>query len=283
MLVGLSGMVSSGPVSPFSENTQSFIDTFSVSDRIYLDANNGDDTTGDGSVDLPYQSLTKAIQSHSGAAGQVIILFAGVYIDDVDDLTTYWGTTTSFNPAYGNFPAIHDYTSSSSSIELHIVGVGGQVFIRPDFSGKSRPAFISFGSELSTIRGCIIQRDNQGITANYATAVTPSAGFVSKGTALNCVFEEINANGVMSFTYGASHTCSFNNCTFVATAWKSSYTASTSILFDSCQVGYTGTVPENGGVFTNTTRGANFGLDYSSDVDNFTAGVYSGMYGWDTI
>lgn len=164
---------------------------------------------------------------------------------------------------------------------LHFIGQPGRVIITEANNGAARDNHMwSMQNTGSTAYGLILKRDNNGRSDSYATAIIGRDSLSVHGKAYNCVFQEINGNGLASFVYDnqGSASARMENCLFVASNFLSSYSggSGTVTLNSACTSSFS-----TPGTNTNNVSNAAINSSYRiSNYSNSTYGVYSGTYGW---
>lgn len=111
-------------------------DTVEVSNgKIYLDPNNGDDTTGDGSADDPYKTFQKAVDS--AKSGDTIVIMSTARIEGTIDkpltITSEGGEPLSFQN--GTVIGEVNGTVRFENLSFQTVGVGQDNMLGADTSG----------------------------------------------------------------------------------------------------------------------------------------------------
>jgi hypothetical protein len=149
--------------------------------------------------------------------------------------------------------------------------------------------------------GITIKRDNGGRTNGYSTAIWGPDCAPYVGTALNCVFVEINANGCISNSYNNENTNYFNmdNCTILNPGNPANYLSSYSGgNFGGHLCAFQGTNGNthnylNGKSFNHLTFDADLRVIGGAVKDSYSPfesersaveiGVYGGKYAWGAV
>ena len=183
----------------------------------YVDANNGNDTTGDGSQTKPFQTIYKAVNICSNGDG--IFAQAGTY--DV----TYTGTE------YG-CGGLYDYGKS-----ITFIGVPGKtIFMCDGIKNTSRDhhAICTYGDNTS-IYNIIFKVDLASRTTNYTNAVFGRTSSYVKAQVYNCVFNYGTEIPSMIYDNNNSSKVTVNNCSFnVGGNIISSYTGQSNVFLYNC-------------------------------------------------
>ncbi len=133
----------------------------------YIDWNSGNDTTGDGSIGLPWKTFSKAILSTTG--GDNVKAVAGTYEENTD-ATGYWAVV-------GKVYASECIFESASGLDDVIVkGASGayNTLIRGDTRNLTLK-HIQFANRAAG-QGCLEIRDTTNIKLDLCTAISADAG-----------------------------------------------------------------------------------------------------------
>ena len=244
------------------------INTYSTSNQIWVDSVNGNDSNSGQGSNLAKKTLNSALSVFG--SGKCIVLQSGSYTVTNNGPGTYaermfvWSHNGIIvcNPGYVTIGEVSDLGNRDN----HIFGMQ---------------------SSNAAIYGAIIERNNNGRTNNYSTALWGYDSDASYGKVYNCVIREINANGIASHVYDntTAGDGSIYNCLIDVSNWTSSYSCgganvtqntalTSSNSFSLC--GSSSSVV-NSATYTTSPQGT---LYYLSSHSNSSYGVYSGTYSW---
>lgn len=240
---------------------QSLIDSFSTK---YYVAKTGSDSTGNGSLNNPW--LTIKYAESQALPSSAIIVYPGTYSE------------VNYNIGAGADAMVY-----TTKVLSYIAAPGRVIWTEASNLGLRDNHILAINNTNIKLYGFIFKRNNDGRTTDYNTAIWSEYSGATNGQAYNCVFEELNANGYMSYVYDNSSSAAGKtyNSLFVASSWLASYSGGTSTIVQNTAL--TSSSPFSlPGTSTNNVNGATINATtYSlTNYSNSTYGVYSGTYAW---
>jgi len=137
-----------------------------------------------------------------------------------------------------------------------------------------------FTNANSKLIGAIVERNNNGRTDNYAVSMFRGNGTGHRGSYLNCVFRETNANGNWSLHYDNNNNMpiTINQCVFYTTKnAASSYSGGAGMVITNCVF----THDDSSSIATtNTLFNTPVTLPTYVTASATNQGVYYGTYSW---
>ena len=214
---------------------------------IYVNANNGDDINGDGSINSPFSTIEKAINSDT-TTSPIIYLDKGIYpISILQNLSLVNKKITIKGRNLDTVIEVGKTTTTGYLGEMHICNL----VIKPDDSFGGDTRVISYSN------------DNYKVTFN------------------NVLFKENNGFPTASWFYVAANGSSyynkdFYNCTFTGNL---AVCKSGSVNIFNCALQYSdfGNVTTNEDSILNCEYDSNYNL---INYDNSLYGIYSGEHAW---
>ena len=266
-------------------------------------AANGGSDSNSGTFASPWLNPYYAVKQIPTGVRATLILKAGTY-----SYTDQACVLTGQGSSRRGIVISDGYTNANTNTpvttrNLLIVGYPGQTILSATSVTSGQPGddwrdfgMIGLFNPQSIALGLIIKRNNGGRVNNYSVAMWgPDVGAAYAGTAQNCVFQELNANGNCSNSYNNSNNnyYNFNYCTTIASNFLSNYSGGTS--GSSCSIwsnswgdgldfsGSAQNVTVNTTTFrvTSGTQKTGYGgTAYNAGEPEHGAGVYGGSFGW---
>ena len=247
---------------------------FAAGNTIYVDANKGDDTTGDGTQTNPYATVDKA--AAEAASGDTIYLAAGTYCGNSanpsqtgngagKNLTfvgagpnqTTWQIRAKANNLPGDGPCDYSF-DGSNSITFEKMTVVGSVHSDGTIKANDYQGFVRINH--LTLKDCIF--NGRADYWGYKTTTFENVTFYAPGTEAS----GIKGVGYSLWTWtGTEYT--FNNCTFnsagkVINVYHEKPDRATTINFNNCTVNSTN--PESLSVMNiNDTYAQSFTINFN--------------------
>lgn len=245
----------------FPSAYESLINSFGTK---YYVAKNGSDSTGNGSLNNPW--LTIKYAESQALTNSAIIIYPGTYNE------------SNYNISSGAEAMVNTTKTLS-----YIAAPGKVILTESGDLGLRDNNILAINVANTKLYGFIFKRDNNARVQNYSTAIWSIYSGSTNGEVYNCVFEELNANGYMSYVYDNGNAAAGKtyNSLFVSSSWLTSYSGGTSTIVQNTALTSSSTFSLPG-TSTNNVNGATINATtYSlTNYSNSTYGVYSGTYAW---
>jgi hypothetical protein len=255
-------IVDVGNLSPTYNN---LINTW-TNDIRYVDATNGSNTNNGLSQGTAWQTYNYAhSQIENITTPVMLVIAAGVY------------TATSISTGDG-------YTETlfwdKGYERTYLCSPGAARFVWTANGGQRDIPIGQFTNANSKVIGAIIERNNNGRTDNYAVSMFRGNLIGNKGSYLNCVFRETNANGNWSLHYDNNNNMpiTIDQCVFYTTENATApYSGGPGLTITNCVFTHndSSSIATTNTLFNTSVNGTTYETASATNQ-----GVYYGTYKW---